>query len=149
MSLIKRKNRSRDFFPGLPTVQSFLDNWGWDDDFSASFWNGRNVPAVNISETEKELVVEVAAPGMEKDDFDVSIDNGRLTISVEKEASTEEEEKDYHRREYSFQSFRRSFWLPDHVSDEQIVAKYSKGVLKITLPKKEEETTKKVKIAIK
>ena len=120
MSLIKW-NRDKGFFPTIP---SFFENVGWDDDFLASFWNGKRIPAVNISETEDTFLVEVAAPGMEKKDFKVSVEDGMLTISAEKEEKKEKKEKNFRRKEYSFESFERCFRLPENVKMEEVKAKY-------------------------
>jgi HSP20 family protein len=103
-----------------------------------------NVPAVNIKETETTFVVELAAPGKKKEDFNVELDDNVLTISSE--ASSENEEKDkegkYTRKEFSYSSFKRSFTLPEIVNDYDINASYENGVLHITLPKKEEALPK-------
>ena len=106
---------------------------------------GVNVPAVNVKETEQDYKIEVAAPGLEKDDFDVNIDNGVLTVSSEKEHKDEDKQDDYVRREFSYTSFQRSFTLPDSVDEEGIKASHDKGVLTISLPKKEEEKKKETK----
>ena len=128
MSLIKW-NRNKDLFPAIP---SFFDKIGWDDDFLASFWNGKKMPAVNISETDGTFLVEVAAPGMDKKDFHVSVEEGMLTISAEKEEKKEEKDKDFRRQEYNFHSFERCFRLPENVDMDDVKAKYDKGVLKIS-----------------
>lgn len=97
----------------------------------------RNMPATNIRENEREYTIELAAPGMAKDDFAVDIDEGMLTISSQKEQDTSTEEENYTRREYNYSSFSRSFKLPDSVRPEDIKARYEEGVLKITVPKQE------------
>ena len=118
------------------------------DFFGSDF--SRNTPSVNVVETENSYRVEVAAPGLEKKDFEVSLDNGFLTISAKKEHQEEVKEGDkYMRREFNFSSFTRSFQLPDTVKADDIAANYENGVLKITLPKKEEakiEAAKVIKI---
>jgi HSP20 family protein len=102
------------------------------------------LPAVNIKETEDHFSVEVAAPGMKKEDFSIELDNNLLTISSEK--TDEREQKDgerYTKREFSYQSFQRSFTLPQNmVMEEKIEAKYKDGVLHLTIPKKEEAKKK-------
>lgn len=138
-------NRSEGFFPSIP---SFFDNLGLDDDFLASFWAGKKVPAVNISETEDTYLVELAAPGMNKEDFEVSVKDGMLVIRAQKELSKEEKEKDYRRREYSFTSFERRFSLPDNISSEAVKARYESGVLMISLEKKVLEAPKKVEVEV-
>lgn len=94
------------------------------------------LPPVNISELEKEFVVEMAAPGMDKKDFVVTLENGILNISAEHKIENEEKEKDFTRREFNYQSFARSFTLPENVSDDKIVATYENGILKLQLGKK-------------
>ena len=144
MSLIKW-NRNRLF----PTIPSFFDVAGWDEDFMSAFWDGKRMPAVNISETDKNFLLEMAAPGMEKKDFHVKVDEGMLSISAEKEEKKEVDEKDYKRREYNFESFDRRFSLPENVDTKNIKAKYEDGVLKITLEKTAVKVpkAKEVKIA--
>lgn len=96
------------------------------------------VPAVNITEQKGEYQVSLVAPGLKKEDFKIDVDGNMLTISSEKEESKEEKEKTYTRKEYSYSSFSRSFTLPEEISTEKIEAKYDGGVLRITLPRKEE-----------
>ena len=111
------------------------------------------LPAVNVKETDKEFVVEVAAPGMKRDDFKVELDNHMLTISSEREDKQEEKDKEgnFTRREFSYQSFQRTFTLPvDRVDGEKINARYTDGILHITVPKKETgklNTAKKIEIS--
>lgn len=110
---------------------------------------GLNVPTANITETPKEYKVELAAPGLERNDFNVEIDNHTLKISAEKEEEKTEKEGEYSRREYSFNSFSRSFTLPDNVKEGNIDAKYENGVLKVSIPKAKETPVKAVhKIAV-
>lgn len=101
----------------------------------------RNMPATNIRENDREYTIELAAPGMAKDDFAVDIDEGMLTISSQKEQDSTTEEDNYTRREYNYSSFSRSFKLPDAVKAEEIKARYEEGVLKITVPKQEQANT--------
>lgn len=104
------------------------------------------MPSVDISETETEFEVSVALPGMSKDDINVDLDNGRLSISGERKFEQEEEGKDFHRVESKFGSFNRSFQLPDSIDEESIEAKYENGVLNITIAKREEKVKKQIKI---
>lgn len=94
--------------------------------------------AVNVTESENELKLEVAAPGFDKQDFTVSIENDFLTISAKHEAKEEETKERYTRREFSVASFKRSFKLPKTVNQDAISAVYEKGILNVTLAKKEE-----------
>ena len=130
------------------SVSNFFDdvfNRGITDFFGSDF--STNMPSVNVVETEKNYRVEVAAPGLEKEDFEVSVDNGFLNISAKKEHQDEVKEGDkYMRREFNFSSFTRSFQLPETVNAEDIAANYENGVLKITLPKKEEAKIEAAKV---
>lgn len=108
------------------------------------------LPAVNINENEKEFKIEMAAPGLERKDFKVEVENGVLSISSEKEEESNEEKKNYTRREYSYSSFSRSFTIPENSLPDKISAKYENGVLNITLPKKEmtvSKPTKEIKVS--
>ena len=136
MSIIKRN----EIFPGL----SFFD-----DVFSRDLWNwgmtnnsstNTTIPLVNIKEDNDNFLVEMAAPGMEKNDFKVELDGNLLTITSEKQNENEVKEGErYSRREFSYQSFQRSFQLPKEVVDaDKIEAKYENGVLRLSIPKKEE-----------
>ncbi len=116
-------------------------------DFLSNFFDqqttGITTPAVNIKETGDSFEIEVAAPGLDKKDFNIDIHNNVLTISSEKEDKTEEnEEGKYMRREFSYYKFKRSFTLPDTVKEDKIKAKHKDGVLNITIPKKEEAKEK-------
>jgi HSP20 family protein len=117
-------------------------------------WNRRNysstnstLPAVNIKENANEFSIEVAAPGMKKDNFTVDYENGRLTISSEfKNEKETKEGETVTRREFSYQSFQRSFTVTeDVVNADKISARYNDGILHITLPKREEVKPKPAK----
>ena len=129
MSLVKF-NRSR-----FPDWNSFFDGFFDDDRFTPSFNPSTVTPATNIEEKEDAFVISMAVPGLKKEDFDVIIDNNILTISSQQESTTEDNEKNYSRKEYSFSSFKRSFTLPKNVKDDQISASYENGELVLTLPK--------------
>lgn len=139
MTLVKS---NRNSFNGLPTLfDDFLNrdlfNWGQVNNSTT----GTTLPAVNIRESAEAFFVEMAAPGMTKDDFKVELENNLLTISSEKENSseTDHENERYSRKEFSYESFQRSFTLPKEVVDvEKINAKYTDGVLQLLIPKKEE-----------
>jgi HSP20 family protein len=140
---------------GFPTFPSFIDNLmsrDWLD------WSGNNfsttnttLPATNIMEDEEKFRIEVAAPGMEKKDFNIKLENDRLLISSERKAECDKEEDNYYRREFSYQSFQRSFALPENlVETDKIEAVYDKGILKVTLPKRDEvkpKPPKEIKIS--
>ena len=118
-------------------------------DFGSDFLPriGVSVPSVNIRETPKNYVMEVAAPGLERKDFNIELDNRTLRISAEKEETKDEKKEDegYSRKEYSFNSFSRSFTLPEDVKESDIDAKYENGILKVTVPKVKENSAKPVK----
>ncbi|MGQ7855568.1 Hsp20/alpha crystallin family protein [Pedobacter sp. WC2501] len=118
---------------------------GFNDIFESvlgdTFFNDRrlsSVPAVNISESNEEYHIELAAPGLKKEDFKVAVERDMLTISTEQRTENNTEGKVYNRREYSYSAFTRSFTLPESANVEQIQATYTDGVLKLNIPKKEE-----------
>jgi len=134
----------------FPSVPSLLNDLFTDDWFNSSLSNwkstGSTLPAVNVRETNEDFSIEVAAPGMKRDDFKVELDNNVLTISSELEAKQEEKYSNYTRREFSYHSFQRSFTLPEgKVEGEKIAARYVDGVLYITVPKREEAKVKPAK----
>ena len=140
MSIVRRNNAwpSTSFFDDFLTRD--LVNW--------SDWRteGSSLPKVNIVETNDEFRVEMAAPGMKKDDFHVELDNDVLTIHSEMTENVEDtEDRKYSRREFSYQSFKRSFYLPNTVEADNIKAKYNDGILSLVIPKKEEAKKKPVK----
>jgi HSP20 family protein len=109
-------------------------NWP-ETNFSSS---NTTLPRVNIGENNDEFIIEVAAPGMKKEDFKINYDNGKLVISSDFNETVEEGEK-YTLREFSYQSFQRSFDISQEmVEGEKINASYEEGILRITLPKREE-----------
>jgi HSP20 family protein len=116
-------------------------------------WSNRNfsdtnttLPSVNIKESSDAFDVEVAAPGFSKDEFKIELDNDLLTISSEKKVENETKEgESFSRREFSYQSFSRSFTLPNTVNSDKIGAKYENGILKVSIPKKEEARPKPAK----
>jgi len=104
---------------------------------------GTTLPSVNIKENTEGYEVEVAAPGLDKKDFNIELNNNVLLISAEKEQENEVKEDDqFTRKEFSYQSFSRSFTLPDTVNAKKIHAKYKDGILRIVIPKKEEAKPK-------
>jgi len=123
----------------MPTVfEDFFKPWNEWFDNGGFFGRTLNIPAVNITEQKNDYLVSLAVPGMKKDDFKIDVDGNMLTISSEKEETKEEKEKKFTRKEYNYSSFSRSFTLPDEVNKEKIDAKYEDGVLKISLPRREE-----------
>ena len=114
-------------------LSDFFDN---DRFFDSDWVKNQSVPAVNVKESEKGFEIEVAAPGLSKKDFNITVENRMLTISSEKEEEKEMKDQEYTRREFSYSSFSRSFALPENVSDENVNAVYEDGVLKLQLTKK-------------
>lgn len=107
------------------------------------------VPAVNIAENDNEFHIELAVPGLKKEDFKINLDKNILTVSAEKKAEDNVEAKKYSKREYSYSSFVRSFTLPDSVDHSKIEADYSNGILKLTVAKREEAKFQSREIAVK
>ena len=137
MSIVKRNGW---LFNDMPTL--------FNDAFARDFWNwglennsvtNTTIPAINVKETNDNFEVEVAAPGMDKKDFKVELDGNMLTISSEKKNEWQDNDNErYSRKEFSYQSFQRTFQLPKDVVDaEKIQAKYENGLLHLTIPKKE------------
>jgi len=143
MSLVKREN----YQPSWSNFFNDFLNHDWFD------WNNQNysltnttIPSVNIKETGDVFEVEMAAPGMKKQDFKIELNNNVLTIPSEKQEENETKEgKNVTRREFSYQSFSRSFAIPAIVETDKITAKYENGLLKLNIPKKEEARPKPMK----
>ena len=132
MSLIKWRSPSEM----MPTVPNWMENFFRDDDFFANRWTREmTVPAVNVQETDKDFRLEVAAPGMKKEDFKLEVKEGMLYISAETKEEKEMKEEGYTRKEFNYHSFSRSFWLPENVKSDEIKATYKDGILNLVLPK--------------
>lgn len=134
--------RNGSFWPKM--VQDFF---GAENpfDFDEKLWfpeKSIEIPSANVIENDNEFKLELAAPGFDKKDFKVEIQEGMLNISAEKEHKSEEKKENYRKKEFSYSSIRRSFALPENVKDENIDAKYENGILKIVLPKKALEGSK-------
>jgi len=115
----------------------------WDDWFSSSrLSNGPTMPKVNISEDKDKYNLSLVAPGIHKKDFNINVEGDVLTISAEHETDKENNNERYHRREYNYSSFSRSFTLPGEVAKDKIEASYDGGVLKLVLPKNETSVKK-------
>jgi HSP20 family protein len=140
MALVKFSNNYPSLFDPF-----FDDEWlSWVDREFAD--TNTTLPSVNIKEAKEQFEIEVAAPGFDKSDFKVETDGNVLTISSEKKMENEtKDDQRFTRKEFSYQSFSRSFVLPDSVETDKIAATYEKGILKLTLPKKEEAKTKPAK----
>jgi HSP20 family protein len=145
MSLMKR---DEGFLPAFS---------GWfNDPFFRDFFGGglqnyspirTTLPSANVKETKDDYKIELAVPGMSKEDFKVSMDGDMLSISSEKtEESGDQSEENYNRREFSYQSFYRTFRLPKASESDKIQAKYKDGILHVTIPKKEEAKQKEPRL---
>jgi HSP20 family protein len=142
MNVMKRNANS-----GSPSLwNNFFDSdlFNWDNNFISS---GNSIPAVNIKENADSFTVEMAAPGLDKKDFKIEIDGSALTISSEKQNQTEKNEDNYSRKEFSYQSFYRTFHLPKEVVNaDKIEAKYENGLLHLEIPKREEAKQKPARL---
>lgn len=148
MSLLVKRNRT-----ALPSLVSDFFDTGklfpsvFDVDANLFDFDGGSilVPDANIIENGKDFKIELAAPGLERKDFKVEVKDGILTISAEKKEEKKEEKENYKRREFSYNSFCRSFTLPENSVQDKIDAKYENGILRLTLPKKEVTISKPAK----
>jgi len=137
MTLVQLKNKGLSRPTSTPSfLGDFFNNFINDEMIGKDLF--KSAPAVNISETADKFNVELAAPGLEKTDFKVEVENGILSISAEKKSETKEENARFTRKEFSYTTFSRSFTLPEHVKAESITAEYTNGVLRLAIPKKEE-----------
>lgn len=145
MSLIKFNNRQR-LFPSWTNegLKNFLSS---DDFFNNDFFEEDSLmPAMNVKEHDDDFEIEFAAPGFNKKDFEVTIDDNILNVCGEKKHEAEEKEEDFTRKEFSYNSFKRSITLPKSVNtDQEVKATYKNGILKLNLLKKEEAKAKQPK----
>ena len=107
-----------------------------DDEFLSQRL-GVEIPTANIKESTKDYQIELAAPGLLREDFKVSVEDNLLSISAEKSDEKQEKDVDYSRREFSYNSFCRTFQLPENSKADKIDARYENGILKVIVPKKE------------
>jgi HSP20 family protein len=141
MTLTKYK---RESFPTL--IESLLkDGFGTFPEFISTSHMNKGFPATNAKETEKSYEIELVAPGLSKDEFKVTVEEGVLRVSSEMENRSSEEGDGYIFKEFSYKSFSRSFKLPENVDKDNIEAKYENGILKLEV-KKLEETKKSPKL---
>lgn len=137
------------------SMPSLLNDFFADDFFRLPFvssrFQGATLPSVNIRETDDAFQIEVAAPGMKREDFNVELDNNLLRISSLRENEGNDKDANYLRREFSYQAFERTFELRgDYVEGDKIEARYVDGILQINLPKKEQlrkKPARQIKIA--
>jgi HSP20 family protein len=148
MKTLMKSNGS--LFPAIPSLFDDLFNRDWLDS-SLATWKtqGATLPATNVKESNDLFTIEVAAPGMKKDNFKIELQNNVLTISadIQHEHEVGGADDNYTRREFSYQSFQRSFSLPESsVEGNKISARYNDGILSITIPKREEAKVKPPKL---
>ncbi|TCC88062.1 Hsp20/alpha crystallin family protein [Pedobacter frigiditerrae] len=145
MTLVKFNPEARKMLvPGLTDV--------FDSIFNDTFFTDRvttRVPAANISETQDAFHVDLAAPGLKKEDFKINLERNVLTVSVTQVAEGEQEQRNYAKREFYYGSFLRTFTLPESANINEIQATYTDGVLQLHIPKQEEAKTLSRQIEIK
>jgi HSP20 family protein len=133
------------------SYKPFLWSSLFDDDFlPVVSRRSTSMPAVNIKEDEKKFSLDLAVPGIDRKDLKIEINEDVITISSEHSEENKVENDDFKRREFSYTSFCRSFYLPENVNKEKIEAAYKDGILSVVLPKEEEEKaklTRQVKIS--
>ena len=135
---------TEDFPAGLRLFQDSINRLLSDDGVRTRPW----APAVDILETENEIVLKADVPGVELKDIDIQLENGTLTVKGARKMENEEKNKGFHRMERSYGSFVRVFTVPETVDAEQVKAGYEAGVLTITLPKKEIAKPKAIKVQV-
>jgi HSP20 family protein len=134
----------------LTPMDFVRDSFGrsFSDILPAFSWDQKQEwhPAVDISETKDSIVVKVELPGLSRDDIEIDVASGVLTIKGEKRFESEEEDRTWHRREVRYGSFSRSFSLPTDVKSDEAAASFSEGVLTVSLPKEEKAVHRKIEI---
>ena len=134
----------------FPSFSSMVDNFFGKnfDSIIETMSKGTMIPAVNVIENKDNYILEVAAPGLKKEDFKIDVADNLLTISSEKETEKEKSTKKYTRKEYSFSSFSRTFYLPEDIDADSINASYENGELSIKIKRKELKGSKKKEVKI-
>lgn len=129
--------------PAQKHLSHLIDDFftsGFNDIFDKDF--SKKIPSTNILEKDNSFIIELAAPGLKKDDFKINIENNQLLISTEKKEEKTESSEKYTRREFNYTSFKKSFHLSKEIDRDKIGAKYEDGILRLTLEKKEEAKVK-------
>ncbi|HKG07303.1 MAG TPA: Hsp20/alpha crystallin family protein [Pedobacter sp.] len=143
MTLVKFNNRTRNTAPYFNNVFDSLFSEALNKNLTVN-----KVPGVNILETEKDYKIELAAPGLAKEDFQINLKKDTLSVWVEKKEAEAEVKKDYTRREFEYSSFARSFVLPESVNADSIVAEYVNGILNIIIGKDDSGSqSKEIKVS--
>ncbi len=133
MTLIKFKNEGKE---KMPYFSEFFNDMY--DNMLTSDLRRISMPAVNIEESDDQFRLELAVPGLRKEDFKISVEKDVLTVSAERQSEKDEKKKRYTRREFNYVSFSRNFTLPEVVDAGKIIANYDHGVMEVVLPKKAE-----------
>jgi HSP20 family protein len=141
MSLIKFRSNA----PVLDPFEQFVNEFFEGESLPRKVFRNGSLPAANIKETEKSYHIELAAPGMKKDDFKIEIQEDLLSIRSEHKDERKESNERFTKREFNYSSFVRSFRLPEEVDVENIAATYTDGILKLEVPKKEVVAKTKVR----
>jgi HSP20 family protein len=142
MTLIKHNRPESDILGRR--FSDILDDFFTD---AVSTRQSRFIPSVDVAESEKQFEIDIQIPGMKKEDINVNLENGILTISGERTFKNEEKDKKYHRVETRYGSFTRSLQLPDGIDPESVKAAYNDGILSVTVDKSEKKSSKKIKIS--
>jgi HSP20 family protein len=144
MTLVNFNNRTRNTAPYFNNVFDSLFSEALNKNLTIN-----KVPGVNILETETDYKIELAAPGLTKEDFQINLKKDTLSVWAEKKTAETEEKKDYTRKEFDYFSFARSFVLPESVDGDKITAEYTNGILNITIGKKDESKSaaKEIKVS--
>ncbi|MFA4868665.1 MAG: Hsp20/alpha crystallin family protein [Pedobacter sp.] len=144
MTLVKFNNRTRNTAPYFNNVFDSLFSEALNKNLTVN-----KIPGVNILETEADYKIELAAPGLTKEDFQINLKKDTLSVWAEKKTTEDEAQKDYTRKEFDYYSFARSFVLPESVDGDKITAEYINGILNITIGKKDESksATKEIKVS--
>jgi len=142
MTLVRKFNNQ------MPSFHNFFEDLFGKDFYLTSAGEGNHtVPSINVKENDNEYIIEVAAPGLEKENFNIEVENNVLTISYDQKEEKEENNKGFIRREFHYNSFRRSFSVPkNEVDDSKIEANYNDGILNIYLKKREEIKPKPARV---
>jgi HSP20 family protein len=142
MTLVNFNNRTRNSAPHFNNVFDSLFNDALNKNHAVN-----KMPAVNILETATDYKIELAAPGLTKEDFQINLKKDTLSVWAERKAAEGTEVKDYNRKEFDFNSFARSFVLPETIDADKISAEYVNGILYITVGKREDiNTNKEIKV---
>lgn len=144
MTLVKFNNRTRNTAPYFNNVFDSLFSEALNKNLAVN-----KVPGVNILASDTEYKIELAAPGLTKEDFQINLKKDTLSVWAEKKNADTEAKKDYTRKEFDYFSFARSFVLPESVDGEKITAEYVNGILNITIGKKDEaqSAAKEIKVS--